>query len=368
VTASAELEALLGGCGGIGSRVERACADLGVALTCADRERVGVENLGVALFDAGDVGREKAAVVAARRRARGGVGRALRGDLRYTVRPGLARTLGAAVVCVDNPTALYDVADALWTAGAVELPVFVLTCGGDGGGYQVRCFLPPGPCPVCLWGAAERHADRLARGASCADTTAPRAAGPAAEAAAQAGARLLARWRAGERAVANCRVQRDATGAEFTVRMPATPSPACPIPHHAPAGPVVDLGARVGTLAVGALAERAIACVGEDAELVLGRRGVPLAGLYCPRCSAAVAADCALLPAAEAAAVPSCACGERLRPLGERHVVGARELATSAVADRTLAAWGAGAGDEFVCVGSRGQARLRTAFAWEDIQ
>src|SRR5439155_921952 len=117
-------------------------------------------------------GREKAAVLAARRRARGGVGRALVGDLRYTLRPGLARALACAVLCLDNARALRDAADVLWSAGSGPRLVLVLTCGSEAQ-YQIRLFDGLGPCPVCFFGAGERHADRTAEGATCSATAAP---------------------------------------------------------------------------------------------------------------------------------------------------------------------------------------------------
>jgi molybdopterin/thiamine biosynthesis adenylyltransferase len=366
MTPRAPFEALLAGCGAVGSWFEDACA-VGVALTCADDERVSVENLGVAAFCSADLGRDKAIVLAARRRDRGGVGRGLRGDVRYTVRPGLVRAVGCVVAGVDNPTALYDLADTLWTAGSTDVPLLVLTCGAETGGYQVRCFVPPGPCPVCLWGSVERHADRLALGTSCVDTTAPRASAAAARAAGDAGTRMLERWRSGDRSLANQRIQHDGgAGGEFTVRMPGVPSPACPIRHVPPSDDREDLDTSVLTLTVGELAARALAIVGDDAELVLGRRGVPLAGFYCPTCRKVAPAELCLLPAAEAAVAP-CGCGAPRRPFGVRHSVSAVELAGSAVAGRPLASWGAGPGDEFVFVGSHGQVRLRTTFDWRDL-
>lgn len=363
MTAPAPWEVLVGGGGAIGSRFE-AHADPACVLTFADAERVQPENLGVAAFDTPDLFREKAAVLAARRRARGGRARALTGDLRYTLRPGLARTLAGAVLALDNPAALRDACEALWAAGRADLPVIVLTCGA-GTEYQVRLLVPPGPCLVCLFGNAEREADRVAAGTSCADTSAPRASAAAAEAAARAGAAALAAWRSGDRSLANRRLQSDG-GARgpYVIRMPESPSPRCPVPHdRRPAS--VGLG-PIGTVTVGALAEQAMARAGEDAEIDFGRRVVPLAGLYCPRCRATWPAPPLLLPAARAA-VPGCGCPEPPRPLGERSAVEARDLLAPAVASLDLRAFGAGHGDEVVATGTAGRVRLSCAFAWSDL-
>ncbi|TMA43940.1 MAG: hypothetical protein E6J83_09465 [Deltaproteobacteria bacterium] len=274
------LEVLVAGCGAIGWYFA-ALLDLSDGATFGDVDRVMPENLGVSGFTAEDLGKEKAAVLAGRRRAQGGLGRALVGDLRYTLRPGLARALGCAVLCLDNPRAVRDAAEVLWSAGSGHRPVLVLTCGSEAQ-YQVRLFDGLGPCPVCLFGAGERHADRTAEGATCSATSAPRASAAAAEAAARAGAELLARWRAGERSLANCRIQRDAAGAEaYTIRLPAAPSPGCPVPHSESSDAHEPLGA-IAEVTVGALAERAIGRAGDDAVLLLGRRAVPLAGIYCP--------------------------------------------------------------------------------------
>jgi hypothetical protein len=355
---------LVVGCGAIGSRLE-AHADPALALVFADNQRVLPENLGIAAFAEGDLFQEKAEVLAARRRGRGGVACALAGDVRYALRPGLARALAAAVLCLDNPSALRDAAEALWEAGPGELPVLVLTCGA-GSEHQVRLFVRPGPCPVCLFGTAERHADRLAQGVSCVDTTAPRASAAAAEAAAEAGAAVLARWLAGDRTLANCRLQHDAgPGAAYVIRMPAAASPHCPVAHGGACERAEHLGGTVSAVAVGALAERALARAGDDAAFVLGRRGVPLGGLYCPRCRAMAPAPLLLLPAARA--VRFCGCGEAPRPLAERSTIAARELLAPAVASLTLARWGAGHGDEFLVTGRRGRVRLCCAFDWSDM-
>jgi len=378
-------EVLLAGCGAIGSRFA-AGLDSGAALTCADRQRVAPENVGVGVYDQGDIGAGKAAVVAARHRARGGVARALDGDLRYTLRPGLASALGGAVVCVDNPTALRDVAEMLWASGRHDLPVLVLTCAGQGKvGWQVRGFVTHGLCPVCLWGDEDRRADRLGLGMSCADTSAPRASAEAAAGAARAAAAILERWRTGEHAIANCRWQYVGSGAEsgserasvadpvpFLIRMPSEVSPRCPVQHHAAdtrtgtRDPIEDLGDTIAGVTVGSLAARALAFAGDDAEILLGRRAVPLGGLYCQRCSALAPAPLALLSAPEARR-SVCGCGEMPLPLGTRNIVGARELGASEVAAWSLAAWGAGHGDEFMTAGRHGRVRLRCRFDWREL-
>jgi hypothetical protein len=352
------------GCGAIGSRLE-AHADAALAFAFADHQKVLPENIGIAAFGEADLFREKADVLAARRRARGGIACALRGDVRYTIRPGLVRALAAAVLCLDNPSAVRDIAAALWEAGTGELPVLALTCGADAE-YQLRLFVRPGPCPVCLFGDGERGADRLAQSTSCIDTTAPRASAAAAEAAASAGAEVLKHWLAGDRTLANRRVQRDpGAGAPFTIRMPPVPSTRCPVMHDGARERVEDLGSGIATLTVGLLAQRALACAGEDAALLLGRRSVPLGGFYCQRCRAIGPAPLLLLPAAKAAT--PCDCGGLPRPLAERSTVAIRELLSPQIATLTLAAWGAGHGDEFVVTGHKGRVRLRCAFDWRDL-
>jgi len=354
-----EFELLIAGCGAIGSRFAALLA-LSTRATFADVDRVTY--LGVADYTAEDLGKEKAALLAARRRAQGGVGRALVGDLRYTLRPGLARALDAAVLCLDNPRALRDAADVLWSAGSGR-PVLVVTCGSETE-HQVRVFDGLGPCPACFFGSAEWHADRASEGASCSATSAPRASAAAAEAAARAGAELLGRWRAGERSLTNCRVQRDAGTDAYTIRMPAAPSPRCPVSHAEPSDPREPLGS-IAEVTVGALAERALACAGDDAVLLLGRRAVPLAGIYCPECRTTRPTPLRLLPAA--LATRACACHAPLRPLGERNTVSVRELLAPGVASLTLAAWGAGHGDEFLVAGRRGQVRLCCRFDWRHL-
>jgi molybdopterin/thiamine biosynthesis adenylyltransferase len=364
--ASGVLEVLVGGVGAIGSRLADVCADRDLAFTFLDAQVVEPENLTVAAFAATDLLRPKAEVAAERRRALGPA-RALTGDLRYTLRPGLARALDAAVLCLDNAAALRDAAEAIWSAGA-EIPVLVLTCGGETEpGWLVRLFVPPGPCPACLFGAAERRADHAAlAGASCARTTAPRAAARAAEAAARAGTAILARWRAGDRSLAHHRVQADAPGGrELVVSMPEGVSPRCPVVHGSD-GHVEDLGGTVAHVSVGDLAERAMARVGDDAEVVLGRRSVPLGGLWCPGCGRTWGTPPLLLPAARRAPRP-CACAEPPRPIADRHSVGMRELLGLDGGRMSLAAWGAGHGDEFAVAGARGHLRLRCRFDWSEL-
>lgn len=369
MSATPRYELLVAGCGAIGSRVAAACTELGAAMTFADNQCVLPENLGVSAFDPSDLLQGKAHVLAARRRAGHEIGRALQGDVRYTVRPGLVRRLDAVVLCLDNATALHDAAAAVW-GGSTPLPVLMLTCGSDADTYQVRLFVPPGPCVVCLFGEAERHADHGTTGVSCVDTSAPRAAAAAAAAAAHAGAAILARWYAGDRTLANCRVQRDAKqSAEYVIRMPGTVSPRCPVPHGSQGErhePIAGLGGAISAVTVGMLAERAIAYAGDDAEVGLGRRAVPLGGLYCPRCRAVAPAPPLLMPAAVAAWC-ACDCGAIPRPLGVRSTISARELRCPEVVSLSLAAWGAGHGDEFVTAGSRGRIRLRCTFEWSHL-
>jgi len=376
---------LVGGCGAVGSPLD-GLIEAGAFVVFADRERVARENLGVAAFESRDLDEHKADVAAARYRARGGVGRVLRGDIRYTLRPGLARRLDAAILCLDNATALRDAAEVLWAAiasrgdasspndpvapGARELAVLALTCGGegDGGGHQVRLFVPPGTCPVCLFGDAERSADRLALGATCADTTAPRASREAAGAAAAAGAAVLAAWLEGDRSLANRRLHRaPGSSSDCLIRMPAEPSPRCPVPHgRHPSIAAFDLGGPIAAVSLGRLAEHALDLAGDDAELQLGRRAVPLGGIYCTACRRVSPSLPLLLPAA-LATEPACQCGAPRRALGERATIAARELLDPAIASLSLAAWGAGHGEELVAAGSRGRVRLACTFEWSDL-
>jgi len=136
------------------------------------------------------------------------------------------------------------------------------------------------------------------------------------------------------------------------------------VPHSESCEPRELLGA-IAEVTVGALAERAIACAGDDAVFLLGRRAVPLLGIYCPNCRTTWPAPLRLLPAAQAAR--ACACAAPLRPLGERNAVSARELLVPAVASLSLAAWGAGHGDEFTVAGRKGRVRLCCRFDWRDL-
>jgi hypothetical protein len=55
------------------------------------------------------------------------------------------------------------------------------------------------------------------------------------------------------------------------------------------------------------------------------------------------------------------------RPLGERHTIAIHELLDPRLASLSLAAWGAGHGDEFLVRGNLGRARLRCTFDWSDL-
>jgi molybdopterin/thiamine biosynthesis adenylyltransferase len=358
---------ILAGCGAIGSRLADALPE-DCDVVFVDRDRVEPENLGVASFGAGDLGLAKADVLAARYRARRGVGRALCGDLRYTLRPGLAAAIDVAVLCLDNASALYDAASSLWAASVVPELVVTVGCGGRDGGSQVRLFVPRGPCPVCLFGEGERRADALGDRTSCAERTAPRASAEAAAEAASAALTLLGRWQLGDRSLANARVQRDGAGPPYVIRMPCEPSPRCPVPHGDAwlATPVEDLGGTVASLSLATVAERALALGGDDAEVLLGRRSVPLAGVHCPACGATAPASPLLLPVALRSCRP-CGCDVEPRPLGESPRVAASALLSRELRDLCLAAWGAGHGDELVVSGSRGSVRLRCAFDWSDL-
>jgi hypothetical protein len=273
--------------------------------------------------------------------------------VRYLLRPGLARHLAAACICLDNRAAIRDACAALW-AGRPDLPVFVLTCG-SGREYQIRACVTPATCPVCTWTPDERDDVAPASVASCADTTAPRASAAAAEAAARAGGRLVAAVLAGDRDVIGIRLQCDGDD-EYAIRMPEMPSAACPIPHGDP-GPIEWLGGAIDGITVGGLAARVLTRAGDDAEILLGRRAVPLGGLLCAACGGFGAAPQRLLPAAFRQKICSCT-RPKLRPLGERTRLGARELLAAPEASLTLAAWGAGAGDVFEAVGAKGRVRL----------
>jgi molybdopterin/thiamine biosynthesis adenylyltransferase len=359
-------EVVLAGCGAIGSRFADLVAGH-VSLTCIDNQRVEPENLGIAAFTESDLGADKAQAVAERCRRRGGRARGIAGDVRYALRPGLARAAAAAVICLDNPRAVRDAAETLWAARTL-LPVLVLTCGNEARSYQVRLLVTPGLCPACLFDAAQRYADTAALTASCVDSSAPRAAAAAAQAAAAAGARLLAGWRGGDRTLTNCRVQCDAGGPEYVVRMPEAPSLACPVPHGGVQAdvPVVELGGSIAGVKVDTLARAAERFAGRDAVLLLGRRAAPLAGLYCPSCPTSAPTGPLLLPAA-VNAWQGCACGVTPRPLGECTTLPVHRLLEPPVAALTLAEWGAGHGDEFTAVGQHGRVHLRCAFTWEDL-
>jgi molybdopterin/thiamine biosynthesis adenylyltransferase len=360
------IELVLLGCGAIGSRVEEMCAVDGVGLTCVDREAVAADNIGVAAYGPGDVGRAKATVLAARRSTRGGLGRALHGDLRYVVRPGLLGAARGVICCLDNPCALHDAATAIWAGATAGLPVLVLTCGGAGRpGWLARLFITPGRCVACTFGRAERDAARRAvGGTSCEQTSAPRASASSARAAAAAGVRVLTRWLAGDRSLANCRLQDDGAG-EYVARMPGDRSRHCTA--HEDDSPIVALDGSIATVTVGTLGERALACAGDDAVIALGRRAVPLGGVYCPACRAVWGSPPLLLPAALGRPRP-CACAVAPRPLGERRLLGARELLALDDGALGLAAWGAAPGDEFVALGRAGRVRLRCAFDWSELE
>jgi hypothetical protein len=356
------------GAGAIGSRVAGLLPP-SVAVTVADAQQVLPENLPTSLFDAADCFRPKAVVTAGRRRARGAIARALHGDVRFTVRPGLVRALDALVLALDNPAAVRDVVETVWGGAVTGPPLLVLTCGNQAtrGGYQVRCFATgrDASCPVCLWGEAERRADRLASGASCGETAAPRASAEAAGAAADAGVRLLLRWLEGDRSLAGSRHQRDSVGPAYVIRMPSRPVPGCPVPHHPDEARVVELDGGIDDLTVGAVAERLIAEAGEDAAVLFGRRSIPMLGMECLRCRLVSPAPLRLLPAA--ASERGCSCSEPRRPLATRSQVGARELLAPDVAAITLRQLGSGPGEELLAVGGKGVVRLRTRFTWSEV-
>jgi hypothetical protein len=340
------------------------------ASTIHDLQLVLPENLPTSSFEPADCFQPKACVAAARRRERGAVSRAVRGDVRYTVRPGWVRALSALVVALDNGTGIRDVVETLWDAAVAQVPLLVATCGNEGtmGGYQIRVFLPARGrlCQCCLWGKAERDADRHGRGASCAVTSAPRASAEAAAAAAAATLRILGRWLDGDRTIVGTRTQCDASGRpEYTIRMPAAPVAGCSVPHHSPIETPVELDGTVDTLTVGTLAERALATAGADAELLLGRREVPMVGMSCARCGHFAPPLLRLMPAATAS--PPCGCDGTLVPLATRSRIGARELAASDAAPLTLRAFGSAPGEELLAVGSAATVRLRTRFEWKEM-
>ena len=357
---------LLLGCGAIGSRFTAALAAVRAALTCVDRDRVAPENLGVSDFRPADLGTPKASILAARWRASGAVAHALAGDLLYLVRPGLTAAVDAVVCCLDNPGALHDAAAAIWAGAPPGVPVLVLTCGGESRpGWLARLLVTPGACIACTFDRADREAYRhSSTGAGCSQTTAPRAAADSAQAAAEAGARLLARWLGGDRSIARSRLQDDGAG-EFLARMPAATSRRCAV-AHTDQTPLVALG-PARSVTTGALAERALECAGHDAVIDLGRRSVPLGGLYCPACRVTWGSPPLLLPAALARPRP-CACGVAPRPLGTRSELGARELLDLDGGTLGLLAMGASPGDEFVARGHTGQVRLRCTFDWAELE
>lgn len=359
-------QVLLLGCGAIGSRFASALAAVRAALTCVDHDRVAPENLGVSDFRPADLGAPKASILAARWRAGGAVAHALVGDLRYLVRPGLTAAVDAVVCCLDNPSALHDAATAIWAGAPPGVPVLVLTCGGESRpGWLARLLVTPGACIACAFDRTDREAcRRSSAGAGCSQTAAPRAAAESAQAAAVAGARLLAQWLGGDRSIAHSRLQDDGAG-QFLARMPAAGSRRCEV-AHTDYTPLVALG-PARSVTTGHLAERALACAGDDAVIDLGRRSVPLGGLYCPACRVTWGSPPLLLPAALALPGP-CACRVTPRPLGTRSELGARELLDLDGGTRGLLALGASPGDEFVARGRAGQVRLRCAFDWAELE
>jgi hypothetical protein len=357
------IEVAVYGGGAIGSRVVALLP--GAIVPCVlDNQLVRPENLETSRFAAEDCFQPKAIAAAARRVATGAAARAIHGDVRYAASAGLARAISALLVCLDNVTAIRDAVETVWGAGIRDLPMIVLGCGNasTGGGYQARVFVSgrERACPICNWGRAERDADRAGSGASCAITSAPRATAEAAEAAAVLGVRLLERWLDGDRSAAGMRIQGGGAGGEYAVRMPAAPAARCPVPHHPPTEVAIDLDGGIDALTVGALAERARAAVGDDAEIVLGRRAVPMVGMSCTKCHLVGPAPLRLLPAAAG----SCACGGELGPIATRSRVSVRELLAPDVAPLTLRGFGCPPGDELLAVGARGAARLRTRFHW----
>jgi hypothetical protein len=105
-------------------------------------------------------------------------------------------------------------------------------------------------------------------------------------------------------------------------------------------------------------------CVGDDAEIVLGRRAAPMLGMSCTRCHLVAPAP----PSPPAAVAGACTCGGMLRPLATRPRVSARELAAADVAGLTLRDFGSAPGEELLAVGMRGAARLRTRFDWTEVR
>jgi hypothetical protein len=364
---------LLAGSGAIGSLLE-ALLPTDLEIVFADADRVAPENLGIAAFAEGDLHRAKADVLAERYRGRGGLGRALLGDVAYSLRPGLVRTLAGAVLALDGPRAIESATRALWGDARPGLPVVALGCGGEGHeGAQARVFAVPGGCAVCGFGEALRRGAARGDRTSCAAATAPRASAASARSAAALGARLVRGLRAGDETLVHSRFQLDARGLESRVRLPAAPSPRCPVPHGDPvaagagAGTArVPLGGGIHEVSVGELAARAVALLGEDAEIVLEGRALPMVGLACRGCGRLSAAPPILLPAAVRSA-KACDCLDPLFPLGTRARIGARELLRSEARSLLLADWGAGPGDEFTCAGDRGEVRLACDLADGDL-
>lgn len=357
---------LLVGCGAIGSRfVELTPAALEVVIN--DMDTVGRENLGISTFFATDVGQSKALAATAHRRAKGGRAVALHGELAYRVRPGLLRTVDAVVVALDNPAAIRDVATAIREAD-VRCPVLVLTCGGAEGGYQVRVFESHRRCPCCSFGVTENRADQAGTGTSCADHSAPRAAAHAAQAAAEAGMRVLDAWTAGDRSLANTRLQCDPAGTEYVVRLPAEPAASCPVGHGTRDDEtILNIDRGIANVSLSEIARLGTESLGDDARLDLGRRATPQAGAYCAECGSLAETPSLLLPAALEAARPSCSCEAALLPMGTRSRLDATEWLAPQLADLPLSAAGAGPGDEFVFENDRGRVRVRLRLDSDDL-
>ena len=349
---------LLAGTGAIGARFAAGLAAGGIELAwVCDGQRVAIENVRVGGFVVDEIGAWKAEVVAERLRRAGVPARALVGEIRDVVRPGLVRAADVVVGALDNAAAIEDLSDVVWSADRLGLPLMLLTCGGDNfPGYLVRIFAPPLGCPRCRFGRQDVEAVAAAtQTASCAASSAPRASAAAAEAAAEAGLRVLGRLLAGED-LTGLRLQREGDSKEFTAGMSPEIAASCPVPHGARPH-LASLGGGVGAVTVGTLAGRARALAGADAVLLLGRRGVPAMGLCCPGCHRVWTSPLALLPAAVAHARP-CECRGTVQPLGLRSTITAAELAASDVASWTLAEFGAGPGDEFLVTGEIDTLRL----------
>jgi len=360
------------GAGAIGSRAARLLCDDAVDLLVADAQRVEIDNLGVSAFDVGDVGKAKAAVIAASHRAAGGAAWALVGDVARTVGPGLIAALDVVVLALDNPRALETAARVAWSGARPGTPVVALTCGGEARpGHLVRVYGVPGPCVACDLTAGERRqAEVDLGGAPCRagvdDGAAPRAAAEAAEAAARAGVDLLRRLVAGEPGLVGRRYQRETPDAEaFEARLAPTPSRHCRV-AHAPEAPVRMLAGTSRTTLLADLAASARRAAGDDAIIVLGSRGPALHGFVCSACGARWPVPPLLLPAART--LPrQCRCDARAMPLGICTTVAASELARHDDAARTLADWGMAPGDELLVTGVRGHVRLRCRLDWEEL-